>query len=142
MIQIDNRTEYQTALEIGFNPLMQWRYFEMNIRLRVVIQEELFGSISFVKENELFYRYMWNNSINVCEETGIELYEYSASYISHIISKGSDRRMATDPRNVNILCLNKHNRWEFGDIKVRKGMNIYPQNKIVIDLLKRDYAKL
>jgi hypothetical protein len=44
--------------------------------------------------------------------------------------------MAIDPRNVNILSFEAHQKWETGK---QTEMNIYPMNKLIINLLKKDY---
>ena len=54
-------------------------------------------------------------------------------------NEGFAPEMAHDPRNINILCFEMHNRWENGD---RKNMRIYPGNVKVIELLKKEYQIL
>ena len=56
---------------------------------------------------------------------------------SHILSKGSQPRLRHNKENVNILCLQCHQSWEFGD---KKAMRIYPSNEIMIGLLKRSIS--
>ena len=136
MIHITTREEYDLIVGRGYQPLIDWRMFQMDVRLRLLIQSELFGTGSFTQQNQKFYKWCWDHSIYVCQETGKPLYDYSAVYISHIISKGADRRMAIDPRNVNILAYRSHNTWEYGN---RKGMNIWRMNQHIIQLLKQDY---
>ena len=136
MIEINSRFEYDYCISRGFNPLHEWRLFKMDFRLRMMIQYELFGTADFKKQNQRFYEYCWNNFPHYCQETGKPLNNYSSVYVSHIISRGSDRRMAIDPRNVNILCYEQHQNWEFSN---RKRMNIYPMNQLIIKLLKQDY---
>jgi 5-methylcytosine-specific restriction endonuclease McrA len=110
--------------------------FTLDFRLRLDIQHELFGAPNFQQENQKFYQWCWDNSIKNCQETGLPLYDYSAVYISHIISRGSDRRVAIDPRNINILSFEMHQKWE--SLK-NNEMNIFPTNKIIIQMLKNDY---
>lgn len=52
------------------------------------------------------------------------------------MTRGAYPEMAHDPRNINILCFEMHNRWENGD---RQKMRIYPGNVRVIELLKKEY---
>ena len=111
----------------------------MDIRLRVCIQRELFGTGHTPEENEKFYRFCWAHKSHVCEETMRPLKQYSATYVSHILTKGAHPEMAHDPRNVNILCFEMHNRWENGD---RRNMRIYAANQLTIEQLKREYEKL
>lgn len=136
MIEISTRPEYEQAVRLGLNPLIDWRHFAVNIYLRIELQKELFGAADFQKENQKFYRWVWDHKMKNCEETGRPLYNYSSVNISHIITKGSDRRMATDPRNVNLLIYEMHNMWEIGD---RLSMNINNENNLIINLLKQDY---
>ena len=139
MIEISSRPEYDYAVKRGYCPLIDWRMFKMDIHLRIDIQHELFGAATFQLENIKFYHYVWNNSIHNCSETGQPLHNYSAKFVSHIITKGSNRLLATDPRNVNILCFNMQQKWEYGN---RKEMNVYRMNQMIINILKTDYQKL
>ena len=43
MIQIRDREEYDYATKRGFKPLLDYKHFKMDIRLRIEIQTELFG---------------------------------------------------------------------------------------------------
>ena len=139
MIHISTRQEYDFAVKRGYEPLINWRMFTLDFNLRINIQKEIFGAGDFQKENLKFYKWIWERKIHRCEETGRPLHYYNAVHISHIISKGANRAMATDPRNVNILSFNMHNYWEFKERKERSKMNIYRENKIIIQLLKNDY---
>lgn len=136
MIELNSRAEYQLAVDNGHEPLLNWRMFTLPIKLRIELQYELFGSTDFQKQNEKFYRWMWDNSIHCCSETGKPLENYSAVYVSHIISRGSDRRLSIDPRNVNILSFEAHQLWESEN---NFKMNIYRENKLIIRMLKKDY---
>ena len=135
---IDTREMYDYARSRGYEPLTDAR-FPMEIHLRVSIQHELFGRGHTPTENERFYRWCWEHSPKVCEETMQPLRSYSAVHISHILTRGAFPEMAHDPRNVNILSLAAHNRWENGD---REGMRIYRSNLIRIEMLKNDYKDL
>jgi len=136
MIEIITRPDYEQAVQMGFNPLLDWRNFKVNFLLRVTLQKELFGSSDFQVQNDKFYHWAWENSIKCCAETGKPLHNYSSVYISHIISRGSDRRMSIDCRNFNILSFNAHQQWESSK---NKKMNIWRMNQLVIKLLKEDY---
>lgn len=135
---IDTREMYDYARSRGYEPLTD-AWFPMEIHLRVEIQRELFGRGHTPAENEKFYRWCWEHSPQVCEETMQPLRSYSAVHISHILTRGAFPEMAHDPRNVNILSLAAHNRWENGD---REGMRIYRSNLIRIEMLKNDYKDL
>lgn len=140
-IIITDYDEYRYAVGRGFEPLLDWRRFKVDIRLRVELQRELFGrgEIDTMRANEKFFRWVWARKPHQCEETMRPLPNYSAVYVSHILTRGAHPEMATDPRNVNILCFEMHNRWENGD---RENMRIYPGNVRIIEMLKTDYREL
>lgn len=142
-IKISTREEFEYVLSRDYNPLLDWRKFEMPNSLRIDIQRELFGQ-SFISKgsnivdaNQRFYRYMWETKNHICEECGKPLSHYSSVFISHILSRGAKPEMAHDPRNINILCFHDHNKWE--QETTRKDMKIYKTNLIIIELLKNDY---
>lgn len=137
MIYVTERYEYDWLVSRGQEPLIDTFHFTLDIKLRKEIQRELFGNGRTQESNERFYRWCWAHKPHICEETMRPLHEYSAVYISHILSRGAYAEMATDPRNVNILCLEAHNRWENGN---RKRMRIYNKNQMTIELLKQDYS--
>lgn len=140
---ITTRAEYDLARAHGFEPLLGFepirgqQFFAMDIRLRVEIQRELFGTGHTPQENERFYRWCWDHYPHICAETMRPLKQYSATYISHILTRGAHPEMAHDPRNVNILCFEMHNRWENGD---RQNMRIFAGNQLIIEQLKREYG--
>lgn len=142
IIHVTTRSEYDYIVSRGYEPLLEWRYFTMDIKLRIEIQKEIFGEGCFVTENQRYYKWCWDHKLQYCEETAQPLYDYSAKYVSHIISKGADRRMATDPRNVNLLIPQMHSKWEFGKDNIKRTMNIYKMNRYIIEILKSDYNKL
>lgn len=142
-IKISTREEFEYVLSRDYNPLLDWRKFEMPNSLRIDVQRELFGQ-SFISKgsnivdaNQRFYRYMWETKNHICEECGKPLSHYSSVFISHILSRGAKPEMAHDPRNINILCFHDHNKWE--QETTRKDMKIYKTNLIIIELLKNDY---
>lgn len=135
---ISERFEYDYIVSRGFEPLIDTNRFRMDIRLRIAIQREKFGTGHTPEENEKFYRWVWNHKPHICEETMRPLPNYSATFVSHILTRGANPEMAHDPRNVNILCFEMHNKWENGD---RKGMRIYAANARRIEELINDYGK-
>lgn len=135
LFPITTREEYDYCRTRGYEPLID-AYFEMDIHLRVSIQRELFGTGHSPEENDKFYKWCWQHYPHRCEETMKPLNQYSATYISHILTRGAHPEMAHDPRNVNILCFQMHNKWENGD---RESMRIYRKNQLVIDKLKKEY---
>jgi len=145
MIIIESRCELGLCFSRGINPLFFNRLIKIDIRLRVEVQKELFGA-DFTRANDKYYHYCWNHSTLHCENCGQRLYArrniddlFSSVYISHIISRGSAREMATDPRNHNILCPRCHNKWENG---TKEDMLIYLDNQIVVKELREDYNNL
>ena len=132
MIEIASMAEYKLCKSRGFEPLLDAR-FDLAIALRIRLQHQLFGSLF---EHETFYRWVWARKRHICEETMRPLEQYSAAYISHILTKGAHPEMAHDPRNINILCYEAHNQWEFGD---RQKMRIFESNRLIIEKLKNEY---
>lgn len=137
-ISISTRQEYDYAKGRGYEPLID-RRFDIEIHLRVSIQQELFGKGHIPAENEKFYRWCWEHKPHYCEETMRPLRQYSATYVSHILTRGAHPEMAHDPRNTNILCFAMHQKWENGD---RENMRIYASNQLIIEKLKKEYATL
>lgn len=135
-VKIGTRPEYDYCVARGYEPLID-RRFKMDIRLRVSVQRELFGDGHSPAENEKFYRWCWDHYPHICSETMRPLRAYSAVFVSHILTRGAHPEMAHDPRNVNILSLEAHNRWENGD---RVNMRIYRSNMLLIDQLKSEYG--
>lgn len=135
---IETRLDYDYCKVRGYEPLIDPR-FDMEISLRVSIQQELFGTGHTPAENEKFYRWCWEHYPHRCEETMRPLHQFSATYISHILTRGAHPEMAKDPRNVNILCFEMHNRWENGN---RESMRIYRKNVLTIEKLRREYNAL
>lgn len=140
-IPINDREEYQFVIQRGYQPLLDYKRFKLDIRLRVEIQRELFGRgrIDTMQANERFFQWIWAHKPHRCEETLRPLPQYSAVYCSHILTRGAYPEMATDPRNINILCFEMHNKWENGD---KKSMRIYPENARLIELMKNEYNLL
>ena len=92
---ITDRDEYQYCIQRGFNPLLDCKFFQMEINLRVEIQKEIFGHCIFGRgnipaANERFYRWIWDHKPHRCEETMRPLFSYSAVYISHILTRGAN----------------------------------------------------
>lgn len=138
---ITERFEYDLCIERGFNPLLDINHFSIDIQLRIKIQNELFGKAIIGKKdvlisNERFFRWVWDNKAHICEETMKKLSDYSAVYCSHILTRGAFPEIAHDPRNINILCFDSHNKWENGN---RTQMRIYPNNLRIINIIKNDY---
>ena len=135
---IDTRELYDYARSRGYEPLID-RRFPLEINLRVSIQRELFGKGHTPEENERFYRWCWEHKPHICEECMKPLHQYSATFVSHILTRGANPEMAHDSRNVNILCFSHHNTWENGR---RENMRIYRSNMLVIETLKQEYRNI
>jgi hypothetical protein len=132
---VQSRADYDAFLKKGINPLIDID-FVFDIYLRIDIQKELFGS-SVVRANQKYYEYCWKHKPHFCEECGRPLTFYSATFISHILSRGANPEKAHDPRNSNILCAVHHAQWE-SPIK-RVTMSIAAKNMFIIEMLKREY---
>ena len=137
-VRIETRQDYDKAKQSGFEPLVD-THFDMSIKLRVELQRELFGKNGNQEANQRFYKWTWDNKPHYCEECLHPLYDYSAVYISHILTRGAYPEMAHDPRNINILCGQCHSRWEHKT--TRGSMRIYLSNLQRIDDLTREYTE-
>lgn len=133
---IDTREQYDLCKAHGIEPLVD-RRFTMEIRLRVSIQRELFGTGHTPAENERFYRFCWDHYPHICAECMRPLHQYSATFVSHIMTRGAHPEAAHDPRNVRILCFHHHNQYE--QRPTRKTMRIFTETERVISELKADY---
>ena len=138
-VSIKTKKDYEQAKEYGFEPLIDTR-FDMSIKLRVELQRELFGKNADQEANQKFYRWVWKKSNHWCSECMLPLYDYSATYISHILTRGAHPEMAHDPRNINILFPKCHNTWEHAT--TRGSMRIYLSNLQRIDDLTNEYKDL
>lgn len=143
-VLLTERSEYDYCVARGFEPLIDDRYFKLDIRLRVELQREIFGHCAIGRgdipvANQRFFRWVWEHKPHRCEETMRPLERYSAVYCSHILTRGAFPDMAHDPRNINILCPEMHERWETGN---RQGMRIYGRNQRIIEKLKSEYQQL
>lgn len=150
-IRVQNQSEYYSLIAKGVKPLTDFILIEMNIRLRVSLQFEMFGESfsrrgNVIKANQRYYEWCWQNSQKICENCMKPLYSnrnientYSAVHISHILSRSNCPEMAHDPRNKNILCAKCHAKWEGPE---RKSMLIYPLNSAIITILKNEYRLL
>lgn len=140
-IKLTERWEYDMSVQEGFTPLLDDR-FQLDINLRIEIQRELFqhslvGRADNVERaNQRFFKWIWKHKKHYCEETMQPLRSYSAVYCSHILTRGAYPDMAFDPRNINLLCFDMHNKWENGN---RKSMRIYERNMKIIEQLKKEY---
>ena len=137
-ILIEDLECYKYAKSKGYEPLTDKR-FEMPIKVRIEVQRYLFGAGHTPAENERFYRYCWDLYPHICEECMRPLTQFSATYISHIRTRGAFPQAAHDVRNVNILCFKHHNQWETGN---RKAMRIYPGNVQTIEQLTKEYNEV
>ncbi len=137
-ILIEDLECYEYAKSKGYEPLTDKR-FEVPIKVRIDVQRYLFGAGHTPAENERFYRYCWDLYPHICEECMRPLTQFSATYISHIRTRGAFPEAAHDVRNVNILCFKHHNQWETGN---RKAMRIYPGNVQTIEQLTKEYNEV
>ena len=135
-LKIETRKDYKEAKSYGFERLVDDR-FEMAHSLRVEVQKEVFGDGHTPAENEKFYRWIWDHKPHICEECMKPLNGYSATYVSHILSRGAYPEMTHDPRNCNILCFQCHAQWENGN---RETMRINRSNQNLISKLKGEYG--
>lgn len=135
--KIETREQYDLCKAHRIEPLIDNR-FPMAVSLRKEIQRELFGKGHTPEENEKFYRFCWKVYPHICQECMKPLHEYSAVYVSHILTRGANPELAHDPRNVNILCFRCHSVWENGR---RENMRIYLSNQSKIEHLRNEYQE-
>ena len=143
-VLLPDKFSYDFAVRRGCEPLIDSR-FKLPIKLRVEIQKELFGKCiigrgNIPQANDRFYRWVFSRKGGICEETGQPIHSYAAVHVSHIYSRGAHPEMAHDPRNTNILIVEKHTQWE--NERKRKGMKIYRKNIEIMELLKNEYKEL
>lgn len=135
--------EYLDELNIGYNPLQQWRKYSIDYDLRREIQSGLFGYVGAGRAgvpiaNQKYYEWKWANNIHICEECAKPLQYYSAKYISHILTRGAHPAMAHDPRNSRILCFDCHEAAEHEH--THRELKIYQVDEILINILKHEYS--
>lgn len=139
---IKTEEEYNMVVSRGYQPLLNNRFFLLDIDLREKLQKRIFGHCAIgrgrdiMAANDRFFHWVWDHKPHYCEECMKPLHDYSAVYCSHILTRGAHPEMAHDPRNINILCFRHHNQWENGD---KKSMRIYPGNMRIINELLEDY---
>lgn len=135
--------EYNACLSRGYDPLLI-EQLPMDLNFRIQVQKKTFGNCilgmgKIPKANQKYYLYVWENKKHICENCMKPLYSYSASFISHILTKAAFPELAHDPRNSNILCRICHNKWEFGTENEKAKMLIYPTNAITKKKLLDEY---
>lgn len=136
-IKIRSRDEYDYCLTRGYEPLVNFLFY-VDIKLRIELQNELFSRQS--PENDIkFYNWVWENKLHYCEETGRELFGYSAKFISHILSRSGYTEYRYDGRNTNILNVKPHGKWDYGKESEKRKMKIWRSNQKIIQLIKSDY---
>ena len=142
MIRINNLKDYNYERKYGFHPFIDKDY-EIDINVRYNLQKEIFKTSSKLRLCDVkFYKYCWDVLDHYCQESGLYLPQYSAIYVSHILSRGAYPEMRWDIRNVNILSFNSHQLWEFGTNNQKEKMKIWHQNQEIITLLKAEYLGL
>ena len=145
-ILLETQQEYDLVKSRGYEPLLPNKYFRLDIKLRKQIQSRLFGHSEkgrgndIMAANDRFFHWVFDRkNKGYCEECVRPIKCYSAVHCSHILSRGAYPEMAIDPRNINILCFDCHNKWE--NPITRKRMRIYESNLLIIKELKSDYGK-
>lgn len=140
--RINNIEDYDYAIKYGFNPFLD-PTFIIDIETRYYLQKELFQVKGNLKKSDVkFYRFCWKWLDHYCEETGIYLRDYSAVFVSHILSRGAYPEMRWDIRNINILSFKAHQEWEFGTFEKKQNMKIWSKNEAIIESLRLEYNQL
>lgn len=144
MFLITDIEQYDYCVGRGIEPLIDTKNFQIEISLRVEIQKKLFGHCEIGRgdipaANQRFFKWVWNHKPHYCEECLRPLNRFAAIYCSHILSRGAHPELSHDVRNINILCAQHHNQYEFGD---REKMRIFAKNQQTIEKLKFEYSQL
>lgn len=88
--------------------------------------------------DELFYLRCFQQSDHKCEECNVDLpteFRDDEGRViarwrySHIIPKSIAPELRRDIRNINHLCIEDHQKWDFGTQEVRRSMKIYRKNQ-------------
>ena len=86
-----------------------------------------------LKADREMYQRIWDSRPRVCEECGIQLgSEPRPHFFSHILTKAAHPKLRHVDQNIQLLCLEHHNQWEFGK---RKEMRTWELNECRISLL-------
>jgi hypothetical protein len=64
------------------------------------------------EKDEVFFKYVWDNSDHHCAECGKELKEFKRWWIHHLLPKAKYKYFRWDIRNTIILCYDHHNQIE------------------------------
>ena len=142
-ITISSPAELELCLSSNVNPVLYHPIYKLDFRYRILLQDILFGKPALTKNrvvsaNDKFYHYCWSHGYGLCENCNLQLNEYNAVFISHILSRSSHPEMAHDPRNHNILCGSCHHKWES---TTNFEMMIFLHNQIIIKELKSEYSQ-
>lgn len=87
-----------------------------------------------LKLDKQLYTSVWSKRPHYCENCDKWLGDKMlAVFMSHILSKGSYPEHRHKEENINLLCFECHQVWEFGD---RSSMRIFAANQKVIAKLK------
>lgn len=136
MWTISCRAEYERYLSKGADPMARPYMFEIDHKLRTILQGERFGG-NDAEGNEKFYKFCLFYKPMVCEECGKPITHPSATNVSHILTRGAHPEMAHDFRNINILCFEHHQMWEHATTRTK--MRIYKKNQQTIEKLMEEY---
>jgi hypothetical protein len=95
-----------------------------------------------IRKDEETYEQVFNSRPHECEECGRGLPDIFRDengmvvarwQYSHIWGKGAFPEYRNNPKNLNRLCLEDHQIWEFGK---REEMKIYDKNQLIIQELR------
>lgn len=120
-IQITTKEQYYDIVKQfkgKYDPLVGIAGFEIEHKLRLELQEEIFGKGNKQENNQKFYHWVWEHKPHYCYNCSKPLPEYSAKFISHRFSRGAHPEMAYDPRNADIMCQRCHERFEHKTTRV------------------------
>lgn len=145
-ILLESREEYEYVRnERGYEPLHDFRTFALTPELRYELLLEIFPKYS-PKNTSRFYRWYWEHypgsqDPRRCENCNTPLPQYSAVFVSHILTRGSYPfpEIAYDPRNCNLLCYRCHDQWEKERNREDTDLRIFAENQARIESIRSEF---
>ena len=128
IIDIDSIELYLAVRRLPIiEPLTMPQLF--NVINRTEIVDYLYPETSTATDSK-FYHDVWSMKPHYCENCGLPLKEYSPVFISHIKTRGAHTEIRYDYTNVNVLCFECHNKYEYATLDVKEKMYVCLKNGI------------
>lgn len=85
-----------------------------------------------------FYRQIWEEREHKCKECGRFLGDkLHHLFFSHHLAKGTYGKLRHDPENIDLLCMEHHTQWDFGN---KEMMKIYSEERR-LKLIQKYYGR-